>query len=54
VNWKGDRLYLAEFLARQPMGFRQIDEDEWELFYGPILLGEFLIRNGKPAFRRVA
>jgi transposase InsO family protein len=54
VGWKGTPLYLAQFLSRQPVGLRQIDEDEWELFYGPILLGEVLLRDGKAVFRRAA
>ena len=37
-------IYIAKFLAGQPIGFRQTDDDEWDLFYGPILLGHLLRR----------
>jgi hypothetical protein len=33
-------------LRHQPVGLRQIDADEWELYYGPVLLGHWLIRKG--------
>jgi transposase InsO family protein len=46
-SWRGTSLYVAELLASQPVGIRQIAEDEWELRYGPILLGYLLERAGK-------
>ena len=48
VSWRGTWLRVAGLLRGQPVGFKQIDEDEWELFYGPVLLGYVLIRNGAP------
>jgi transposase InsO family protein len=46
VSFKGTALYLGNVLGRQPVGLRQIDNDEWELFYGPLLLGYVLLRQG--------
>jgi hypothetical protein len=40
--------------AATPIGLRQVDEDEWELHYGPLLIGRVLMRDGKPHLERVA
>jgi hypothetical protein len=45
VSWRGVTLYVSNLLAHQPVGFRQIDEEEWELHYGPLLLG-YALRRG--------
>ena len=47
VSWKGEHLWLSRLLVGQPVGFKLIDEDEWELHYGPVLLGYVLLRAGK-------
>jgi putative transposase len=46
VSWQGQRIPLGELLAGQPVGFKAIDQDEWELHYGPVLLGYVLLRDG--------
>jgi putative transposase len=46
VSFKGSILSVGALLANQPLGFRQIDADEWEMHYGPLLLGHWLIRKG--------
>ena len=46
--WRGASLKLTPLLAAQPVAFKAIDEDEWELWYGPVLLGHVLLRDGKP------
>jgi putative transposase len=48
VSWRGVYLNLGHLLSGQPVGFKTIDQDEWELRYGPVLLGYVLLRNGKP------
>jgi hypothetical protein len=45
-RWKGQRLLAGAPLIDQPIGLRQTDEDEWELFYGPLLIGYVLMRDG--------
>jgi transposase InsO family protein len=47
ISWKGDSLKLTALLAGQPVGLKPIDDDEWELFYGPLLIGYVLVRDGK-------
>ncbi len=46
-TWRGHLLLAGAPLRRQPIGLRQIDEDECELFYGPLLLGYVLVRDGQ-------
>ncbi len=46
-SWKGTHLRLGKLLASQPVGLKPLDEDEWELFYGPLLIGYVLIRDRK-------
>jgi hypothetical protein len=41
-------LRVAKLLASQPVGLKQTDDDEWELYYGPLLIGYLLKRDGKP------
>jgi transposase InsO family protein len=47
VGWHGPKLPVSKLLAGQHVGFKQIDDDEWALAYGPVLLGYVLRRNGK-------
>jgi putative transposase len=46
-TWKGQILHAGRPLENQPLGLRQVDDDEWELFYGPVLIGVVLLRDGK-------
>jgi putative transposase len=48
VSWRGASLKLTPLLSAQPVAFKQIDQDEWELWYGPVLLGHVLLRDGTP------
>ena len=45
-KWKGQPLLAGAPLALQPIGLRQTDQDEWEIFYGPLLIGYLLMREG--------
>jgi putative transposase len=51
-GWRGCHLRAGHLLGGQPVGLKQIDEDEWELFYGPVMLGYVLLRNGKHRIER--
>lgn len=53
-SWHGYELRLGPLLVSQPVGLRQTDDDEWELHYGPLLIGYVLLRDGKPRLERVA
>jgi transposase InsO family protein len=46
ISWEGVTLKLTRLLGGQPVGLKRIDEDEWELFYGPVLLGYVLNEKG--------
>ena len=54
IKWKGAVLYLTHLLGSQPVGLKEIDNDEWELFYGPLLIGYVLVREGKPRVEPVS
>jgi transposase InsO family protein len=54
VSWRGVDLLVNRLLAGQPIGLRQTDDDEWDLHYGPLLLGYLLVRDGKARLERVA
>lgn len=46
-TWRGHLLQAGAPLRSQAIGLRQIDEDECEIFYGPLLIGYVLVRDGK-------
>jgi transposase InsO family protein len=50
----GKRLYVSHLLRGQPVGLRQLDDDEWELHYGPLLLGYLLVRKGEPRIEPIS
>jgi transposase InsO family protein len=39
ITRRGKWLRLASCLHHEPIGLRPVEEDRWELFYGPVLLG---------------
>jgi hypothetical protein len=41
LKWKSERTFLSEVLARQTVGVLEVDDDLYELYYGPVLLGWF-------------
>jgi transposase InsO family protein len=43
---------VSRLLAREPVGLEPIDEDRWELFYGPVLLAEVALKNKELRFER--
>jgi transposase InsO family protein len=45
VSFAAQKLRIGTVLAGQPVGFRQTDDDEWEIFYGPLLIGYALRRK---------
>jgi transposase InsO family protein len=54
ICWKSVEFHITRLVRKQPVGLRQVDEEEWELFYGPVLLGYVRLRNGKPTLDRAA
>jgi hypothetical protein len=47
VSMAGKSFYVSHLLKGQPVGFREVDSDEWEIHYGPLLIGHLLFRQGK-------
>ncbi len=41
LKWKGERTFLSEVLARETVGLLEIDDELFEVYYGPVLLGWF-------------
>jgi transposase InsO family protein len=39
IKWKGDLIYLASSLAKEPVGLRLIGNDRWQLYYAKLVLG---------------
>jgi putative transposase len=39
VKWKGQRTFISEVFAHEPLGLKQVSERWLEVYYGPILLG---------------
>jgi len=54
VSMAGKLFYVSHLLKKQPLGFREVDSDEWEIHYGPMLIGHLLIRQGKPRIEPIA
>jgi putative transposase len=53
ISMAGKPLYVSHLLQGQPIGLRPVDDDEWEVHYGPLLIGYLLIRQGKPRIEAV-
>jgi putative transposase len=46
ISIAGAALYVGTVLAGQPLGLKQTDDDEWDLYYGPLHIGYVLVRKG--------
>jgi transposase InsO family protein len=52
LNFLGKHLVLRT-LAREPVGLEPVTEDTWELYFGPVLLAELVVRNKQARLERV-
>jgi transposase InsO family protein len=54
LKWRGERTFISEVLAREPVGLLRADDRYWELYYGPVLVGWFDGRSHRfhPLHRR--
>jgi len=50
LKWKGSRTFLSEVLARQYVGLLETEDDLFELYYGPVLLGWLDAAGPEPVF----
>ncbi len=41
LKWRGERTFLSEVLARQLVGLLETEEEFFEVYYGPLLIGWF-------------
>jgi transposase InsO family protein len=41
LKWKTERTFISEVLARQTVGLLEVDDELYEVYYGPVLLGWF-------------
>jgi transposase InsO family protein len=41
LKWRGERTFLSEILARETVGLMEMDDELYEVYYGPVLLGWF-------------
>jgi hypothetical protein len=41
LKWKGERSFVSEVLARERIGLLEVEEDFFEVYYGPLMLGWF-------------
>jgi putative transposase len=54
VSVGGHLLYVGRLLGNQPVGLRAIDDDEWEMRFGPLPIAYVLIRQGKARVEPIA
>ena len=53
LSWRNHRVAVAQLLAKQPVGIRQVSETRHEAYYGPILLGTLDDQDKVPRLRAV-
>jgi putative transposase len=41
LKWRSERTFLSEVLARQRVGLLETEEEFFEVYYGPLLIGWF-------------
>ena len=41
IRWRHVRVLVSHILAGEYIGFEEIDDGIWEVYYGPIWLGRF-------------
>ena len=41
VRWQGRLTYLSGVLAGEPVGFRQAEDDWWDVYFGPLLIARW-------------
>jgi putative transposase len=46
VSWKTRRLFLSEVLDGQDVGFEEVEDGLWTLYFGTVMLGRFDERHG--------
>jgi len=47
IKWQGQYLYVSQILAKEPIGLRQLNESQWQLYFSFYLLGTYDERTAK-------
>ena len=50
VKWKGGRAFVSEVLAREYVGLLEVEDDFFEVYYGPLFLGCLEGAGPEPVF----
>jgi len=53
LQFAGHKTPVTRLLAGEPVGLDPIDEETWEIFYGPIAIGELRLRNKELSLVRI-
>ena len=40
IKWKSNHIYISETLIREYVGLRQCEDDNIDVYYGPVFLGK--------------
>jgi transposase InsO family protein len=54
LQFRAHTTLLTRLLANEPVGLESVDEETWEVFYGPLAIAELRIRNKNVTVRRIA
>ena len=39
VRWRGESIYISESLAAELVGLAEREDGDWDIHFGPVLLG---------------
>lgn len=39
ISWRGDEVFISKLLTDEPVGLKENEDGDWEVFYGPLNLG---------------
>jgi transposase InsO family protein len=53
LTFKQEKIFLSKSLTYAPVGFKPVNDDRWQLFYGPLSLGFVDARNGIRFMREI-
>lgn len=45
IRWRGDMVFVSVVLAGEPVGFAHVEEDRWDLYFGPVRLATWSDRT---------
>ena len=46
IRWRGHCIYISESLAGEPVGLEEREDGDWNIHFGPVLLGR-IDRQGR-------